>query len=217
MERKHLKVLVIDDEEDVFILVKAFLNKGVRAKYEVQWANNFNHGLHQLMDKKFDVVLLDYFLGEKTGLELLQKAIKKGCDHPIIMLTSHNDPELDIKVLKAGGMGYLIKDSFDADNLERSIHYSIERKELLRKLQRERNQYADISADFADFIRVVGYDLHPYIKKISVEGTRLRDEKLGLGQQKQIADNIQKNVEAVNKIIESFLNLEGEAYKKHVA
>ena len=102
MERKHLKVLVIDDEEDVFILVKAFLNKGVRAKYEVQWANNFNHGLHQLMDKKFDVVLLDYFLGEKTGLELLQKAIKKGCDHPIIMLTSHNDPELDIKVLKAG-------------------------------------------------------------------------------------------------------------------
>lgn len=217
MEHKRINVLVIDDDKDVFILVKAFLNKGQRAKYEVQWAHNFNNGLRKLMDKQFDVVFLDYFLGEKTGLELLQKAIKKGCDHPIIMLTSYNDPGLDIKVLKAGGMEYLIKDSFDADKLERSIHYSIERKDLLRKLQRERNQYADISADFADFIRVVGHDLHPYIKKISTEGARLREEKLSIGQQWEIAENIQNNVEEVNKIIESFLNLEGEAHKKNVA
>jgi len=75
-----------------------------------------------------DVYLLDYRLGEHTGMDLLRKAVKNGCRSPIILLTGQGDHELDIRAIKTGASDYLVKSEINADLLERSIRYAIERK-----------------------------------------------------------------------------------------
>ena len=92
------------------------------------------------------VCLLDYHLGERTGLELLREAVARGCRTPIILLTGNGDREIDVEAMKAGAADYLVKGRFDAHSLERSIRYTIgfavQRQRTLEALRRSEERYA---------------------------------------------------------------------------
>jgi len=80
--------------------------------------------------KKTDIVLLDPGLPDSMGLDSVKKVISKFPLKPVIVLTGFNDNELAIESIKVGAQDYLFKDKIDPDLLQRSIHYSIERKHL---------------------------------------------------------------------------------------
>lgn len=64
----NMKVLIVDDEEDLCMLLGSFLR---RKKAEVSYANNLRNGLEQLHHVNPDVVFLDNNLPDGTGLEAL--------------------------------------------------------------------------------------------------------------------------------------------------
>jgi signal transduction histidine kinase len=76
---------------------------------------------------RHDVYLLDYRLGQRTGVDLMREAVERGCAGPIILLTGQGDRATDMEAMKAGAADYLIKGQLDAPLLERSIRYAIER------------------------------------------------------------------------------------------
>ena len=121
---KHIKVLLIDDDEDDYILTKDVF-RNLPSKYSLSWVNSFEKGLSAIRKKEFDVYLLDYRLGNGNGIELLSEAINSGCLQPIIMLTGKGSPEIDERAMEIGAADYLVKDELEASLVERSIRYSI--------------------------------------------------------------------------------------------
>lgn len=125
-----MRVLIVDDDEDDFILTRDILTSRREAEAEppeVGWAASFDAAAEALCHGGYDVVLLDYQLGSRTGLELLQMAQERQCRTPVILLTGLGDREVDVAAMRAGAVDYLIKAELRPDLLERSIRYAVER------------------------------------------------------------------------------------------
>jgi PAS domain S-box-containing protein len=146
MGNSSVKVLLVDDDEDDYILTCDLLSESQGTRFELEWASTWNVALEVMSQNQHDIYLLDYRLGEHNGLELLQQAVANGCRAPIILLTGQGDHEIDIEAMKAGAADYLDKSQIRAPLLERSIRYAIERKKAEQKI-REQAELLDIATD----------------------------------------------------------------------
>src|SRR5215212_5558395 len=104
-----VKVLLVEDDEDDYIIVRALLSDIAAQKFELTWARNFNDGLQAMADNQHDVSLVDYRLGARNGVELLQEAVGRGCQSPIILLTGTGAHKIDLEAMQAGAADYLVK------------------------------------------------------------------------------------------------------------
>jgi diguanylate cyclase (GGDEF)-like protein len=128
MNNEVIKILLIDDDEDDYVVTRDLLAEARGLKHTLHWIPSYEEAIGQLCENKHDIYLVDYRLGEHTGLDLLFKASCQGCRAPIILLTGEGNHETDLKAMKAGAADYLVKGEISAPLLERSIRYAIERK-----------------------------------------------------------------------------------------
>ncbi|TBR59596.1 hybrid sensor histidine kinase/response regulator [Westiellopsis prolifica IICB1] len=146
MKNNLIKVLLIDDDEDDYILTRDWFREFQVASCALEWVNSYQAGKDGMLTGQYDVYLVDYRLGEGNGLELLREAINNGCAAPIIFLTGQGDREIDIEAMKAGAADYLEKSQLAAPLLERSIRYALERKQNEKKI-REQAALLDVATD----------------------------------------------------------------------
>lgn len=151
MNNSPIRVLLVDDDEDDYILTRDWFDEFRVAGSELEWVNSYSLARDAIAQNRHDVYLVDYRLGEGNGLELLSEAIANGCTAPIILLTGKGDREIDIEAMKAGAADYLEKSQLTAPLLERSIRYAIERKQTEQKI-REQAALLDVATD-AIFVR----------------------------------------------------------------
>lgn len=137
---KVVRVLVLDDNEDDFALVKIILGKSRLCTYDLVWAPTTAAALAALDTQEFDVGLFDYKLGGTTGIELLRTLQKQECEVPVILLTGAENPEIDQAALDAGAADYLPKNSLETTRLERAIRYSINHAHMLSALRQSQAQ-----------------------------------------------------------------------------
>jgi diguanylate cyclase (GGDEF)-like protein len=135
-ESKTIHILLIEDDEDDYLILREFLMERTgHVKFELDWVQTYQAGLIQIQRANHDIYLIDHYLGESSGLDLLQEAIQSGCQAPIIIVTGQSDREIDQAALMAGATDYLVKGQFDGQLLERSIRYALERNRLLNKIR----------------------------------------------------------------------------------
>ena len=120
MTNEPLHVLLVDDDEDDYIMTRDMLGASTCQKYDLQWITNFKDGLEAVIQADCDVCLLDFRLGGSTGLELLRHAVSRGCKVPIILFTGQVDHDTDIEAIKSGAADYLVK-PFDGERLFKKI------------------------------------------------------------------------------------------------
>jgi signal transduction histidine kinase len=123
-----IKTLLVDDDEDDFVLIRDLLSEVDKVSFTVDWVPNFEEAFSALKRNKHDVCLLDYRLGRHDGLEILELIEPETISMPIIFLTGQGDYEVDTMAMKAGVEDYLSKDEINPSLLERTIRYAIERK-----------------------------------------------------------------------------------------
>ncbi|HEU5015422.1 MAG TPA: ATP-binding protein [Roseiflexaceae bacterium] len=128
MDRRQLHILLVDDDEDDYILTRDLLADATNSKHVLDWADNYEQGAEIIARQIHDVYLVDYRLGARSGLDLAREAMRKGCRVPIIMLTGQGDDEVGMAAMQAGAADYLVKGRIDAQLLERAMQYAIERK-----------------------------------------------------------------------------------------
>ena len=124
------RVLLVEDDEDDFILTSEYLNQLTSHSFEIDWVTNPTEALEQLNLGKHDICLLDYQLGAYNGLTVLEKASEDGCSIPIIMLTGQSDEALDQSALAAGAVDYLVKSEMTTARFARAIRYALARQEI---------------------------------------------------------------------------------------
>jgi PAS domain S-box-containing protein len=141
MTSSTIRILLIDDEESDFLMTRALLGQIEEPRMEVEWASEFEEGLTILSEHRHDLCLLDYFLGEETGLDLLKAARSQGVRTPIILLTGKGSREVDLEAMKAGAVDYLQKGVTEPEPMERAIRYAVERHRAQEELRRSEERH----------------------------------------------------------------------------
>ncbi len=132
---RPIRVLLVEDDEDDQILIRDMLSQIDVARYELEWVENWPCALAKLENDAFDVCLVDYHLGQYTGLDFLKHLTEHRPDTPGILLTGLGDRAVDLQAMEAGAADFLTKGRLTPDLLEHAIRYSMERHRLVRDLR----------------------------------------------------------------------------------
>ena len=103
------KILVIDDDTDICLLLRRFLTKN---GFEVAIAHNGVTGLATLDDFRPDLVLTDFKLGDMDGVTILTQIKEKFSYVPVLIITGYSDIKVAINVIKQGAYDYITKPLF---------------------------------------------------------------------------------------------------------
>lgn len=135
-----VKILLIDDQEDDYIITRhRFAEMGVE-HYVLEWTDEMPKALNLMISNTYDLYLLDYRLGQLTGMDLFEKAKSQGCVNPVILLTGQGDHQIDIEAMQRGLSDYLVKIDISAPLLERSIRFALERSKNLKELKKREDE-----------------------------------------------------------------------------
>jgi len=128
MLKDKLRVLLVDDDEDDFLLAEELLQESCPGGVSVQWSQNYQQAVEVLKRDNFDVLLFDYQLGPDSGLDLTKWVAAQNITSPVILLTGMDNHEIDLEAMHCGATDYLVKRDLNAQVLERSIRYAIRQK-----------------------------------------------------------------------------------------
>lgn len=176
MENTPIRVLLVEDDEDDYILAEDYLTRQASRKFAVIWVQSFEAGLEAIKKGEHDVCLLDYRLGGDNGLELLKLAANGGHVAPVIMLTGLDDREMDLAALKAGAADYLVKSELTVGLLERTIHYALERANLIAEIKglAVRDELTGLF-NRRELFRILDYEIERHLRYGSVFSLILLD------------------------------------------
>ncbi len=142
-----VKILLIEDDEEDFIIARDLLADIGETKFALDWAKTYEEGLETLLRNQHDICLLDYRLGARNGIELLKAAIERECQAPIILLTGLGEHAVDLEAMQAGAADYLVKAELRGDSLDRSIRYALQRKRAAAQAALDQARLAALGAD----------------------------------------------------------------------
>lgn len=137
------------------MLTRGMLAEVKVGNYILDWVPTYEEALSSFETTVHDVYLVDYRLGARDGIGLLQEAVDRGCHAPLIMLTGLSDADIDVQAMKAGASDYLVKGEISPRTLERSIRYAIERKRAETALAKNEEVLRATIESTADGILVV--------------------------------------------------------------
>lgn len=135
MDRQSIRVLMVEDDEDDYIITRDLLEENSSQRFVIVWARDLASGLLALDTEIFDVVLLDLSLPDSRGLPTFSALHAQARSVPVILLTGLSDEFLGIKAVQDGAQDYLVKGDLDAHLLVRAILYAIERKKTKEQLE----------------------------------------------------------------------------------
>ncbi len=153
-KRLPLRVLLIEDDEDDYVLTRELLEQMREREVRLDWAADAEKALTLVQEKQYDVILADYRLGAWSGLDLVGAIKDRNCHAPSILLTGEGRENLDIEALQAGAADYLAKAEITATSLSRSIRYAIERKRSQEALRESEEQFRTVANAVPVLIRL---------------------------------------------------------------
>ena len=136
---KDWRLLLVEDDEDDYILTRDLFAE-IDGRVTVDWAADYESGMAKVVENQYDAVLVDYYLGSKTGLDFTRELVSQDRRVPIILLTGRGSYEIDLEAMKAGVTDYLVKGEVNPYLLERAIRYAIERHHNEQALLQAKNE-----------------------------------------------------------------------------
>jgi len=120
------KILIIDDEDGIRSSLKGILED---ENYLVKTTNTGEKGLDMLKGENFDLILLDIWLPEMNGIEVLEKIKTMEEHNQVIMITGHGSVEAAVKATKLGAYDFLEK-PLSLEKIVLTVKNSLKQKSL---------------------------------------------------------------------------------------
>lgn len=135
MPNTPAKILYIDDDPALGRLVQKVLGRQGRDIIHVTGADD---GLERLKDGDIDVLVLDHYLADRTGLAMLEEVAAREDSPPVVYVTGSTEAAIAVAALKAGAADYVLK-TVGEDFLEllsNAIEQAIETSRLRKARER---------------------------------------------------------------------------------
>src|SRR3978361_1815044 len=116
------KILIIDDEVNVALLLSKFLT---RNGFDVTTASNGTIGMEYLKNGNFDLVLCDFRLEDTDGREMLKNIKTYYPKAGVIIITGYSDIKMAVELIKMGAYDYITKPLYP-DEILNTITKAIE-------------------------------------------------------------------------------------------
>lgn len=207
------KVLLVEDDEDDYLITRDLLAEIGENRYALDWVASYDEGLRRISGDHYDVCLLDYRLGARSGLDFLRDRRKQGDSPPVILLTGQGDREVDLEATQAGAADFLAKDGLDATQLERAIRYAIAAKRHEKEhLQLAIAEAARLQAEAAnrakdEFLGMVSHELRAPLNAMLVWVGVLQEPTLDPALRDQALATIERNARLQARILEDLLDI----------
>jgi two-component system, sporulation sensor kinase E len=143
-ENLPVKILIVDDDEEDFFLTSQYIKKIRGKEFIIDWCYRYNDALEAIVEARYDIYFIDYYLGAQTGLELMKEALGQNCEQPLILLTGMGNQKIDLEAMQAGAYDYLVKLELNTEKIERCIRYSLERATSLKILRSNERKFRSI-------------------------------------------------------------------------
>jgi diguanylate cyclase (GGDEF)-like protein/PAS domain S-box-containing protein len=140
--RENCRVLLIEDDEDDYLITRDLLEAQKRVAFELDWCSGYDDALREIQAHRHDAYLIDYRLGQRNGLDLVREGFGSGPRAPVILITGQDDYEIDLEANALGVADYVTKQTLSSNGLERAIRYAISHSGALTDLARSQERYA---------------------------------------------------------------------------
>lgn len=147
----ELKILSVDDELDLELLLTQYFRRKIRkGEYKFFFAHNGVEALQTLLaNPDIDIILSDINMPEMDGLTLLKKI--KDRNNPamkVIMVSAYGEMSNIREAMNNGAFDFATK-PIDLDDLQRTIDKAQAEIEFVKQTQKEHGQLVDIKADLS--------------------------------------------------------------------
>jgi signal transduction histidine kinase/PleD family two-component response regulator len=147
-----ISILIIEDNPGDQVLLEAHLENTSLLISGITMASTIAEGIMYLQQQSFSLIFLDFFLPDSSGLEAYLKLVKINPTIPVIILSGLSDTALALKAISLGAQDFILKGEYDAQSLQKSVWYSIERKKNIELLKENNERYDIISKATNDII-----------------------------------------------------------------
>jgi len=146
-----IRVLLVDDDPNYFTLTSRMLAR-TQQDFEVEWVDTYEAALEKLREGGHQVYLIDYHLGNHSGLDLLRAAVLEGITAPMIVMTGQGEHDVDMQAIKAGAADYVDKTELKPALLQRAIRYALERDRFAKAVNEGEERYRNLLEEASDGI-----------------------------------------------------------------
>ena len=161
----NYSILIVDDEDAQRSILKGYLEK---KGYKIYSASSGTEGIKTVQNNLINIVLSDFKMPDKTGLEVLEVVKKINPEISFVILTAYGTIEDAVKAMRLGAFDYISK-PVDLDELDLMIERIIEHNNLGWYVEDEDglqtlindlslSEYSDKSKYVADYKRNIGWE-----------------------------------------------------------
>lgn len=163
---ESLKILLIEDDEDDYLITRTMLSSINAFDVELIWKSDPDSALDAIRHDEFDIYLLDQNLGPITGIEIAARILAMGKVAAVILLTGQDDEELAIEALQTGISDYLVKSEINASNLRRVIQYALASKQTQRELLDAIDAASEANTAKSQFLAKISHELRTPLNSV---------------------------------------------------
>lgn len=128
-----MKILLVEDDEADAMLFQAYLK--AEHDFTVSLERSLGDAVERCAHETFDLVVLDLWLPDSSGLDTLNRFREEVESAPgIVLLTGLDDREMALKAVQAGAQDFVVKGTLSSSNLVPAIRHSLERHRMSQEL-----------------------------------------------------------------------------------
>lgn len=149
-------ILIVDDEAAIRESLQTLLEM---ENYSVECAATGEEGLNRIAERPFDLVLLDFALPDKNGLEVLRDIRERDRDLSVIMITAYGTVENAVLAIQAGATNFIQK-PWDNEKLLADIQAAVARRRAeeeniqLKRALKQRYNFENIIGKSEAMLRI---------------------------------------------------------------
>ncbi len=151
--KKPIRILHVDDDLGCLKVAQQCL--GTQGEFQIETVSSVEKAIERMKKENFDVIVSDFKMPGKDGLEFLKELREKGDDVPFIIFTGKGREEVAVKALNLGATGYFNKSGAPETvygELAHGIRQVVERKRAEEALKESQTKYKSLCQNIPGLI-----------------------------------------------------------------
>lgn len=214
MKQGPTTILLVDDDITYANVTQQYLTKFAGKKFNILWKQDGASALEELQrNNSIDIILMEYYLPDKNGLELAKAIREEKVETPIIFLTTTKDVRVAIEAMKIGVEEYLLKEEVGETFLPRTILNVLDKVELKKQIEgAERNRiFAERRTEaIQELIVAICHEFNNPLTAIKLTADAMARHELP-DDQKVIVAELSADIQTIEDKIRRLQNLGGSS------